>query len=194
MNVSNEGIIVILFVGLVAGWLAGKIVRGTGFGIIGDILVGIAGALVATAPLATRWIQRLLAAHRPPLTVSQLLALRAIADGPLAAADLARRAGVSGAAVSQLVAELERDGLVERTPASDDRRRLDLALTARGRRTLASAQASLGERIGELLGGIPRPEANALARALAQVESLLAGTPPPRRPPPPPKHPPPHRR
>jgi uncharacterized membrane protein YeaQ/YmgE (transglycosylase-associated protein family) len=39
---------VILFVGLVAGWLAGKIVRGTGFGIIGDILVGIAGALVAS--------------------------------------------------------------------------------------------------------------------------------------------------
>ena len=48
MNISNEGIIVILFVGLVAGWLAGKIVRGTGFGIIGDILVGIAGALVAS--------------------------------------------------------------------------------------------------------------------------------------------------
>jgi uncharacterized membrane protein YeaQ/YmgE (transglycosylase-associated protein family) len=48
MVLSNEGIIVILFVGLVAGWLAGKIVRGTGFGIIGDILVGIAGALVAS--------------------------------------------------------------------------------------------------------------------------------------------------
>jgi uncharacterized membrane protein YeaQ/YmgE (transglycosylase-associated protein family) len=48
MNLSNEGIIVILFVGLIAGWLAGKIVRGTGFGIIGDILVGIAGALIAS--------------------------------------------------------------------------------------------------------------------------------------------------
>ena len=48
MVLSNEGIIVILFVGLVAGWLAGKIVRGTGFGIIGDILVGIAGALLAS--------------------------------------------------------------------------------------------------------------------------------------------------
>src|ERR1700744_1265813 len=48
MVLSNESIIVILFVGLVAGWLAGQIVRGTGFGIIGDILVGIAGALVAS--------------------------------------------------------------------------------------------------------------------------------------------------
>lgn len=47
MVLSNESIIVILLVGLVAGWLAGKVVRGTGFGIIGDILVGIAGAMIA---------------------------------------------------------------------------------------------------------------------------------------------------
>jgi uncharacterized membrane protein YeaQ/YmgE (transglycosylase-associated protein family) len=48
MVLSNESIVVIIFVGLVAGWLAGKIVRGTGFGIIGDILVGIAGALISS--------------------------------------------------------------------------------------------------------------------------------------------------
>src|SRR3982074_2132136 len=48
MYISGQSLIVILFVGLVAGWLAGKIVRGTGFGIIGDILVGIAGAFVAS--------------------------------------------------------------------------------------------------------------------------------------------------
>jgi uncharacterized membrane protein YeaQ/YmgE (transglycosylase-associated protein family) len=48
MYISSESLIVILFVGLVAGWLAGKIVRGTGFGIVGDIIVGIAGAFVAS--------------------------------------------------------------------------------------------------------------------------------------------------
>jgi uncharacterized membrane protein YeaQ/YmgE (transglycosylase-associated protein family) len=48
MVLSNESILVILFVGLVAGWLAGKVVRGTGFGIIGDVIVGIAGALIAS--------------------------------------------------------------------------------------------------------------------------------------------------
>ena len=48
MYISGESLIVILFVGLVAGWLAGKIVRGTGFGIIGDIIVGIAGAFIAS--------------------------------------------------------------------------------------------------------------------------------------------------
>jgi uncharacterized membrane protein YeaQ/YmgE (transglycosylase-associated protein family) len=41
-----ESLLVILFVGLVAGWLAGHIVQGTGFGIVGDIVVGIFGALV----------------------------------------------------------------------------------------------------------------------------------------------------
>jgi len=30
MNMSSEGLLVTLFVGLVAGWLAGQIVRGTG--------------------------------------------------------------------------------------------------------------------------------------------------------------------
>jgi uncharacterized membrane protein YeaQ/YmgE (transglycosylase-associated protein family) len=48
MYISSESLIVILFVGLVAGWLAGKIVSGTGFGIIGDIIVGIAGAFIAS--------------------------------------------------------------------------------------------------------------------------------------------------
>ena len=48
MHLSNQSLLVILFVGLVAGWLAGKIVRGSGFGIIGDILIGIAGAFVAS--------------------------------------------------------------------------------------------------------------------------------------------------
>ncbi len=48
MSLSGESIIVILFVGLIAGWLAGKVVRGAGFGIIGDIIVGIAGAFVSS--------------------------------------------------------------------------------------------------------------------------------------------------
>jgi uncharacterized membrane protein YeaQ/YmgE (transglycosylase-associated protein family) len=46
MHMSNESLLVILLVGVVAGWLAGKIVRGTGFGIIGDLLVGIVGAFI----------------------------------------------------------------------------------------------------------------------------------------------------
>ena len=33
-------------IGLVAGWLAGQLVKGGGFGVIGDIVVGVIGALV----------------------------------------------------------------------------------------------------------------------------------------------------
>src|ERR1043165_711930 len=46
MHLSNESLIVIVIVGLVAGFLAGKIVRGAGFGLIGDIIVGLVGALI----------------------------------------------------------------------------------------------------------------------------------------------------
>jgi uncharacterized membrane protein YeaQ/YmgE (transglycosylase-associated protein family) len=35
-----------IVVGLVAGWLAGKLMRGGGFGVLGDIVVGILGALL----------------------------------------------------------------------------------------------------------------------------------------------------
>jgi uncharacterized membrane protein YeaQ/YmgE (transglycosylase-associated protein family) len=42
-----ESILVFLIVGAVAGWLAGLIVKGGGFGLIGNMVVGIIGALVA---------------------------------------------------------------------------------------------------------------------------------------------------
>ena len=48
MHMSSESLLVILFVGLVAGWLAGLVVQGTGFGIIGDIVVGILGAFIGS--------------------------------------------------------------------------------------------------------------------------------------------------
>jgi uncharacterized membrane protein YeaQ/YmgE (transglycosylase-associated protein family) len=42
-----EAIVIVLIIGAVAGWLAGLIVRGIGFGLIGNIVVGIVGAFVA---------------------------------------------------------------------------------------------------------------------------------------------------
>jgi uncharacterized membrane protein YeaQ/YmgE (transglycosylase-associated protein family) len=48
MYLSGESLLIILLVGLIAGWLAGKIVSGSGFGFIGDIAVGIVGSLIGT--------------------------------------------------------------------------------------------------------------------------------------------------
>jgi uncharacterized membrane protein YeaQ/YmgE (transglycosylase-associated protein family) len=42
-----EALLIMLVVGAIAGWLAGLIVKGIGFGLIGNIIVGIVGALIA---------------------------------------------------------------------------------------------------------------------------------------------------
>jgi uncharacterized membrane protein YeaQ/YmgE (transglycosylase-associated protein family) len=42
-----QSLIIWLLVGAIAGWLAGMVVKGGGFGLIGDIVVGIVGALIA---------------------------------------------------------------------------------------------------------------------------------------------------
>jgi uncharacterized membrane protein YeaQ/YmgE (transglycosylase-associated protein family) len=48
------GLIYIILVGLVAGWAAGKIMKGGGYGVIVDILLGIAGAILGN------WVLHLL--------------------------------------------------------------------------------------------------------------------------------------
>jgi uncharacterized membrane protein YeaQ/YmgE (transglycosylase-associated protein family) len=35
-----------ILIGLIAGWLAGQVMKGGGYGVIGDIIVGILGALL----------------------------------------------------------------------------------------------------------------------------------------------------
>lgn len=41
-----HSIIAWLIIGAIAGWLAGRLVKGGGFGLVGDIVVGIVGALI----------------------------------------------------------------------------------------------------------------------------------------------------
>ena len=44
MSLTN--LIWFLLIGLIAGWLAGKVMRGGGFGVVGDMIVGVIGALI----------------------------------------------------------------------------------------------------------------------------------------------------
>ena len=46
MHLSNQSLLVIIIVGIVAGWLAGRVMEGGGFGLIGDLLVGLVGAFI----------------------------------------------------------------------------------------------------------------------------------------------------
>jgi uncharacterized membrane protein YeaQ/YmgE (transglycosylase-associated protein family) len=46
MHLSNQSLLVIIVVGIVAGWLAGRVMEGGGFGLIGDLIVGLLGAFI----------------------------------------------------------------------------------------------------------------------------------------------------
>ena len=48
LSLSGESLLIILLVGLIAGWLAGKVVAGGGFGLIGDLAIGIIGSLLGS--------------------------------------------------------------------------------------------------------------------------------------------------
>lgn len=43
---SAESLLIWLLIGAVAGWLAGTIVKGSGFGLVGNIVVGIIGSFI----------------------------------------------------------------------------------------------------------------------------------------------------
>ena len=55
MAFNVEALIISLIIGAVAGWLAGQIMRGAGFGLIGNIIVGMVGAVVAGLLLPGFW-------------------------------------------------------------------------------------------------------------------------------------------
>ena len=67
MHISGESLLVILLVGLVAGWLAGRIVEGGGFGLIGDIAIGIVGAFIGS------WLMPRLGIHMASGIVSAII-------------------------------------------------------------------------------------------------------------------------
>ena len=62
------GLIWWIIVGLIAGWLAGKIMKGSGYGALADILLGMVGAIVGG------WIMRILGFYGGGLIYSIVVA------------------------------------------------------------------------------------------------------------------------
>ena len=84
---SAESLLVILLIGAIAGWLAGQIVQGTGFGLVGDILIGIVGAFIAS------WLFPQLGLHLGAGIVAEIIAATIGAVLLLVIARLVRRGG-----------------------------------------------------------------------------------------------------
>ena len=43
---KGESLLLFLLIGLVAGWLASRVLRGKSFGLVGDMIVGVIGAFL----------------------------------------------------------------------------------------------------------------------------------------------------
>jgi uncharacterized membrane protein YeaQ/YmgE (transglycosylase-associated protein family) len=67
LYLSGESLLIILLVGLIAGWLAGKLVAGGGFGLIGDIAIGIVGSFIGS------WLLPRLGIHVGAGVVSKII-------------------------------------------------------------------------------------------------------------------------
>jgi len=46
MQITLESLVIWALIGLIAGWLAGEIMKGSGFGLVGNIVIGIVGAIL----------------------------------------------------------------------------------------------------------------------------------------------------
>ncbi|HEY2903637.1 MAG TPA: MarR family transcriptional regulator [Polyangia bacterium] len=101
------------------------------------------------------------------LSAAQLFVLQRLADGQtLSVNELAERTLTHQSTVSVVVMKLARRGLVGRTRASDDARRLEVSLTDAGRAVLARAPAVTQDRLIAALSLIGRPARARLARDL----------------------------
>ena len=81
---TGQSLLVLLVVGGVAGWLAGLVWRGSGYGIIGDVVVGLLGALLGNylvevfkipVHLGNPWLDRGVIAFGGALVLLVIIAL-----------------------------------------------------------------------------------------------------------------------
>lgn len=98
-------------------------------------------------------------------------------DSPLTAAELSRRAGVTRAAVSRSLAQLEESGLVTVAAADDGRAyRAPVSLTDAGRKTMAGVEGAVSRVMSRVDSALEDDDARArLYASLASVLECLRG-------------------
>ena len=91
-------------------------------------------------------------ADRVGLSAADLKTLDLIRrDGPFSATELARRTGLTGAAITALIGRLSAGGHIVRTADTLDRRRAVVSASAQLHPVLADAYATLGGALGQLI-------------------------------------------
>lgn len=98
-----------------------------------------------------------------------LALLRDSGERGLTPSELAAEGEVTRATVTGLLDGLERDGLVERARHPDDRRRLYVQLTPKGRSLIESAFPSHFRRVAEVMEGLTEPEMKQLTALMEKI-------------------------
>jgi len=113
------------------------------------------------------------------LTVPQYTALSILRDrAGLSNAQLARRSYVTPQSMNEVIAALERDGLVARSPAANHGRVLEMTLTDAGHEVLARCEQAVDEMESRMLADLDEEDRAQLLKALKDcVHHLGAGLP-----------------
>jgi DNA-binding MarR family transcriptional regulator len=98
--------------------------------------------------------------------------LGGMANHGVAASDLIRQLGVSKQAASQLVDTLVLRGYLERRANADDRRRIDIELTERGRAAAGAVRAAVESVDDELAGRLSPAEMSGLVAGLFALKAI----------------------
>ena len=127
-----------------------------------------------------RIVQALRTSHRAAenanLTGAQLFVLSVLndADGPVSVGDIAREAQTDPSTASVVVGRLVDAGYVRRRSSSEDSRRVELSLTARGRTTLRRiGETAPQRRLAGALQHLPAADARTLARVLREITNEM---------------------
>ena len=94
-------------------------------------------------------------------------------DGPIRLTTLAAATGVSQPSMTQLIARLEREGLVARLEDPDDGRATLVAITDDGRAHRVTTRRTLHGRLNELLETLPADDEASLALAMRVAAPLI---------------------
>jgi DNA-binding MarR family transcriptional regulator len=96
--------------------------------------------------------------------------------GPMPMSRLAAIEGVSAPAITRIVTALEADALVTRHGMPEDRRRVEVRATAKGRQVMDDGRRRRIEVLGEVLAGASAEELAEISSALATVRRALEAT------------------
>src|SRR4051794_23904903 len=108
------------------------------------------------------------------VTGAQLFVLQKLAETPAASLnDLAALTHTHQSSVSTVVSRLVDRGLVLRSPAADDARRLELRLSADGRRLIARAPFAAQARLATAIEQLPAARRRTLARSLLALTDAM---------------------